>query len=681
MKQSSILVVDDDQQTVNILSRALTRAGYDVHTALSGEAAMETLNAMTFDLIISDQQMDGMEGTAFFEEAKKIRPDAVRILVTGRPDVDVLMDAINQGEIYRFITKPFDLESLLISVRHALKQKGLIEEKKRLTNRLQEKKRLEEVIINSRNKLMVIFDTIAEHILSLDSTYNIVFANKAFSEDLGEEAKSIPGQKCYTIKHGLDTPCFEYGYACPAQSVFNSGIPYSSAGVHLDSEGRKRYDEFSVLPVRNSSGKVIQVIKISRDITAQMESEEALRESEEFTRRIINSSADCIKILDLEGRLLFMSPGGQRLRGIDDINPFLNKSWIEYWEGADKDAAFAAISKAKQGDVGTFRGYCPSLNGKPKWWDVVITPIVGANGSVDRLLSVSRDITDRKRVEDKLASARAQLHQSEKMAAIGQLAAGVAHEINNPIGFINSNLSTLKGYVEDLSRLINTYEKLQKEVLSRSEERDSRHANLVNAIDRCKEDIDYDFVMNDLDKLISESQEGTERVKKIVSDLKDFSHAGKDELQYADINRCVESTLNIVWNEIKYKTTVAKEFGDLPEVYCYPHKLNQVFMNLFVNAAQAIEKKGEIRISTRFCDSDAPYVEIKISDTGSGIPEEFLPRIFDPFFTTKPVGEGTGLGLHMAYGIVEKHHGRIDVKSEVGKGTTFTIVLPVKDEE
>jgi signal transduction histidine kinase len=159
-----------------------------------------------------------------------------------------------------------------------------------------------------------------------------------------------------------------------------------------------------------------------------------------------------------------------------------------------------------------------------------------------------------------------------------------------------------------------------------------------------------------------------------VINLKDFAHPGEQKLKYADINKNMESTLNVVWNELKCKARVVKEYGDLPEVRCYPQQLNQVFVNLLVNAAQVIEKEGEIRIATRALDGK---VEIKISDTGKGIPEENLSKIFDPFFTTKEVGKGTGLGLNVAYNIIEKHKGTIDVESTVGKGATFTIRLPL----
>ena len=274
----------------------------------------------------------------------------------------------------------------------------------------------------------------------------------------------------------------------------------------------------------------------------------------------------------------------------------------------------------------------------------------------------------------------AQLLQSEKMASIGRLAAGVAHEINNPTGFVSSNLKTLSDYIEDIMGLFKEYRKLISNLkknsdicgpLSEISEQLKRIVDLEN-------EVDLEFVLKDIFDLIDESKEGAERIKKIVQDLKDFAHPGQDKPKFADINQNIDSTVNVVWNELKYKADVIKDYGDLPRVQCYPQLLNQVFMNLLINAVQSIEKRGEINIKTR---ADNGYVEIKISDTGSGIPKENLNRIFDPFFTTKDVGKGTGLGLNVAYNIIKKHHGKIDVNSGVGKGTTFTIKIPVTGDQ
>ena len=277
-------------------------------------------------------------------------------------------------------------------------------------------------------------------------------------------------------------------------------------------------------------------------------------------------------------------------------------------------------------------------------------------------------------LEDRMRQSQAQLLQSEKMAAIGQLSAGVAHEINNPTGFVSSNLKTLSEYQKDLGELLERYRGLSRKVAD--EATAVIPAALVEEarkIIEMESEKDLDFILEDTADLIVESREGIERIKKIVLDLKEFSHPGDNRLKYTDINAGIESTLNVVWNELKYKAKVRKDLGQIPKVKCFPQKLNQVFMNLLVNAAQAMETEGEINIRTREKEG---FVEIEISDTGCGIPEENLTRIFDPFFTTKEVGKGTGLGLNVVYNIVKEHKGTIDVESKVGEGTTFRIRIP-----
>ncbi|MEI7842815.1 MAG: ATP-binding protein [Gallionellaceae bacterium] len=327
------------------------------------------------------------------------------------------------------------------------------------------------------------------------------------------------------------------------------------------------------------------------------------------------------------------------------------------------------------------------LNGQTFPADVLLTRM-----AVDEsvfLQATVRDITDVKKneaqvvaqyvhvaqINEQLAEmnrqlklAQNQLLQSQKMAAIGLLAAGVAHEINNPIGYVHSNLGTLEGYVADLFAVVDKYEAIEQGLT----------ADTTELIDlrEFKQKIDLSYVRKDVMSLFSETHEGLERVKKIVLDLKDFSRASEEESWvWSDVSQGLASTLNVVWNELKYKCEVVKEYRPLPQIYCLPSQLNQVFMNLLVNAAQAIEERGTITIRT---GEENGGVWISVSDTGSGISAENIPFLFDPFFTTKPVGKGTGLGLSVSYSIVEKHHGKIEVQSEVGKGTTFKVWLPVQ---
>lgn len=303
---------------------------------------------------------------------------------------------------------------------------------------------------------------------------------------------------------------------------------------------------------------------------------------------------------------------------------------------------------------------------------VKIENTVLARGLEQRVQERTRELEE---TMNALKRTQTQLVHQEKMASIGQLAAGVAHEINNPVAFVSTNLRTLKEYMEEIFRLIAKYGEAEQAM---ENEDHARMRSLCAEIRTLKQKMDLEFILEDSGEVIEESLEGTERVRRIVTDLKHFSHKGEKEMQYADLNAELESTLNMVWNELKYKAAITKEFGDLPHILCFPTELNQVFMNLLINAAQAIPDRGEITVRTF---QENGHIRIQIRDTGAGISKENLPRLFDPFFTTKEPGKGTGLGLSIAHSIVvEKHHGTLAVQSEMGKGTTFTITLPVEAE-
>lgn len=268
----------------------------------------------------------------------------------------------------------------------------------------------------------------------------------------------------------------------------------------------------------------------------------------------------------------------------------------------------------------------------------------------------------------KLSRTQEQLMQSEKLASIGQLAAGVAHEINNPIGYVFSNCGTLEKYCAGLIEMLHAYEAAESSIGA---------AAVVSSLRAARERIDVDFLMEDIPALMAESKEGIDRVRQIVQDLKDFSRVDADqEWQWANLHQGIDSTLNIVSNEVKYKADVVREYGTIPEIECLPSQINQVIMNIVVNAAHAITgQRGRITLRT---GTEGEHVWVEITDDGVGIPRDIQSRVFDPFFTTKPIGSGTGLGLSISYGIVQKHNGRIEVESSLGVGTTFRITLPVQ---
>jgi len=368
-------------------------------------------------------------------------------------------------------------------------------------------------------------------------------------------------------------------------------------------------------------------------IEDRKKAEEALRKSEEFNRRIIESSNDCINILDLEGRLLFMNDGGQELLEIEDINSVLNKSWLEYWEGAEKQLAADALYNALKSNIGTFQGYGPTMKGKPKWWNVVVTPISNSEGNVERLLAVAHDITE-------LKNKSAQLMQVERMSTVGTLASGVAHELNNP-------LMSVLGFTQYCLKHTPDGEK------------------------------NYD-VLKDI-------EHEAMRCVDIIKNLLTFSHMGKEgveEKQDASCADILERVLKLLSYRIeKERVIINKNYKKgITDAWIQVNGIQQVFLNIIVNALDALKdsEKKEIHIDIQ---NEGGITRVIIKDTGSGIPPGNLERIFEPFYTTKEVSKGTGLGLSISKSLVENNNGELICESEVGKETKFIIQLSKTKKE
>ncbi|MCP5155572.1 MAG: PAS domain-containing protein [Ectothiorhodospiraceae bacterium] len=300
-----------------------------------------------------------------------------------------------------------------------------------------------------------------------------------------------------------------------------------------------------------------------------------------------------------------------------------------------------------------------------------LAPIRDARGLLVGFVLAEEDVTVLKAAEERLRrqsaeqqtlietmrELQAQMVRQEKLASLGQLAAGVAHEINNPVGFVRANLDTLARYYASLLAVV-----------------DAHHGGDPAAIAAATDAADLPFLRDDLPGLLAETSEGLDRVRAIVADLKVFARSDSARMERTDLHACIESTLNIAANEVKYRADVVRDYGAVPEIECIPTQLGQVLMNLVVNAAQAMDRRGTITVRTRAGDGS---VVVEVTDDGPGISPETQARIFDPFFTTKAPGQGTGLGLAIVHGIVERHHGRIEVESTVGAGTTMRVTLPI----
>ena len=425
--------------------------------------------------------------------------------------------------------------------------------------------------------------------------------------------------------------------------------------------------------------------------------EQDLHENQTFTASVLDSLAHSIAVLDSRGVIVIVNRSWRdfaRDNGARDdvvsavgIN-YLNACKASLANAAEPDA-FAALSGIREVLAGTKAQFsleyaCHSPT-EQRWFIMHATALHGqfpgaviAHENITRRklaeiqLYRSTQLTQQKldelvRLNSRLDETNNKLLHSEKLASIGQLAAGMAHEINNPIGYVSSNLNSLADYIRTLLDINEAYAAVESRVAL-------SWPDVFESVRRIKEQRDHEFIVADIQNLLEESREGLEHVRKIVQDLKDFSRAGDTGWQRVDIHHGLESTLNIVWNEIKYKADIEKHYGDLPEILCIPSQLNQVFLNLLTNAAQAIEERGHIVLRSGRSESD---VWIEVEDNGCGIPPEDLERVFEPFYTTKAVGKGTGLGLSLSWGIVQRHRGKIDVSSELGRGTIFRVTLPI----
>ena len=468
-------------------------------------------------------------------------------------------------------------------------------------------------------------------------------------------------------------------------------------------------DETALLGMGNLVGLLSSAVENHFLYADRKNALEHERLAEEKYRGIFENALEGILQTTPEGRFLSCNPATAAILGYSSPAELIESipTIAQLYVSPQRRQEMYALLRKKR-DVKNFEVEMYRKDGGKQWVLVSTRPIFNEMDEIIYVDGIIQDISERKRAEDaiqelneeleqrvidrtkelvatnldlrnvssqlecaysELKATQSRMLQQEKMASIGQLAAGVAHEINNPMGFIISNLNSLKKYIDKVTGFI----KIQSESVERLSGNGAVH-NILKDLNEQRKSLKIDYILGDLDNLIKESLDGAERVKKIVQELKSFSRLDESDIKMADINEGLESTINIVWNELKYNTTVKKEYGNIPQATCNLGQLNQVFMNILVNAAHAIESQGEITVRT---SSDEDNIYITISDTGTGIPADKLNRIFEPFYTTKEVGKGTGLGLSIAYDIVKKHNGEIRLESEVGKGTTFTIIVPI----
>ena len=478
------------------------------------------------------------------------------------------------------------------------------------------------------------------------------------------------------------------------KSVLTKDPNFSSQLEHriIYADGEMGYVSIRYFIIKDENGKTIKTYGVNQDITSRKKVEEALRASEYFLRKSQSVARIGSYKFDVKSS---MWESSEVLDEILGINASYNKN---------VNGIFKLVHPSQHRELFIFIGRNEILKQKrfekeyqiiknndkqERWIQVIGNLEFDKEGKPVTVIGTIQDVTDRILHEKEKQDLEKQLKlrnnelekmlsdmklmqgslvQAEKMASLGQLSAGIAHEINNPLAFVSSNVNRLKEYFQDTKELLQKWQSLKPFI---SDQNDIR-AN-INEIEEFTKEIDLEFILEDFDKMMASIKEGTLRIKNIVEGMRGFARISNSSSTEADINKAIDDTLTIVWNEIKYKASIEKEYGEIPSVECNIGEIKQVLVNLLVNASHAIEDKGIIKIKT-YSYKESVYV--KIQDSGSGILEENIKKIFDPFFTTKPVGKGTGLGLWISSSIIEKHGGTISVESEIGKGSTFTIKLP-----
>jgi PAS domain S-box-containing protein len=401
--------------------------------------------------------------------------------------------------------------------------------------------------------------------------------------------------------------------------------------------------------------------------------ERRILDLQRYNENIIQNMNSALLVVDPEGCITFCNPPAEEILG-ESAERMRGRSAWEWFRELPREEELLARTLAENARFKGAESTITRADGAVVPIGISCAPLFDAGGGELGAVAIFQDLTEIKQLQRKV------LH-TEKMASIGQLAAGVAHEINNPMGFIHANLFQMAEYLTDLRHVWERVGELQKTVAQGGMEEVRRASDALAA---AAEEADVTFLLSDLAKAIRESQEGSERIRHIVQDLRDFSHQDTAERVLADVNQCLDSTASIVWPMMKHIVVLEKEYRELPNIYCFPMQLKQVFMNLLVNAYQAIEERvgesgetGRIHLQTALRGGS---IAVSVSDTGCGVPPENLDRIFDPFFTTKKVGFGTGLGLSTSFSIVQRHGGTIAVESQVGRGSKFEVLLPPGEE-
>jgi signal transduction histidine kinase/response regulator RpfG family c-di-GMP phosphodiesterase len=702
---------------------------YQVRTATGGVEALDMLKSGDFSLLITDQRMPGMSGIELLRESQSIDPDLVRMLVTANTDNDTSFEAINNAGALRVIHKPWDAKRVLQFVQEALEHRETLieckfanEEIEKLMQQLRPiqwnwdgvrpvkqdeapKENPQIFFASTNDSLKSRFNLLSDEgyeptcVSCIDDLINALQAWNEPSIVVVEQNSTQPSidEVCRTIREATQNICLYVIGVVPEGSKLEHGSADDLVDDHISAtelqariklgqrvldHGCELAEQIKVsqemyIHLQNTAVIVTQLTgKLFKEINDRTRAEEELRLQKILLESQSEASLDGVLVISVEGKIISH-----------------NHRFLEIWglteETANTESGETVLRKISTmlNEPEEFLTVVDYLSRYPEERsDKEITlsdsriihyynaPVKSADHVLYGRAYYFRDITERKLLEN-------QLRQAQKLESVGQLAAGIAHEINTPTQYVSDNTRFLRDAFEDVLKVQEKYSEFTTAYRT-----GAATPELLAAVDKSVRDADLEFLASEIPKAVEQSLDGTQRISKIVQSMKDFAHPGVAVKQACDLNKAIDSTITVACGEWKYVAEMVTDFDStLPLIPCLQGEFNQVILNMIINASHAIgdvvgdgsSGKGKITISTRRVD---PFAEIRIADTGAGIPESYRARIFDPFFTTKQVGKGTGQGLAISHHVVvDKHGGTITVESTEGLGTTFIIRLPLQD--
>ncbi len=677
-----ILVVDDESNVLEVVRLFLEHWGYRSVQAQSAAEARELLRKDEYALLLTDIKMPGESGLDLTRYVKSTYPDMVVIFLSMLEDRDTAEAAMETGA-YGFLSKPLRHNELQLFIRNGLQRRRLKMENRRYVAELEDKvkERTEELeqsiaelkasqkaYLESEEKFRIAIEHSNDGVL-MHGQGRILYVNAKGAEIFGvKDTEEVIGKDPFSFVHPDDWRRVKevntqrtLGKPAPERYEFK-GLRRDGTSVDLELSVTQSW--YQNMPV---------TLVFFRDITSQKATRTALTEAYTELENVFSAISSILIQITSEGRITKWNEQAAAFFSLPETE-VLGKSLFDLplpWDWARLQKAIDEC-RMRRNSIKEIELNSQRPDGKKGLLGFSLSPYFDEHDVFSGLLFMGEDITERKNLES-------QLIQAQKLESIGQLAAGIAHEINTPIQYVGDNTRFFKEAFEDLSMVLEQSSRLLATFQSGEDVSEA-----VNEATRAIEEADLELLEEEIPRAIKQTLEGVERVSSIVRSMKDFSHPGGEEKVPVDINKALENTGTISRNEWKYVADLEFDLEqDLPMVPCLPGEMNQVFLNIIINAAHAISDvvkgknsdKGTITVTTQHLQNE---VEIRITDTGRGIPQKSRPYIFDPFYTTKEVGKGTGQGLSLARStVVDKHGGSLTFETEEGRGTSFLIRLPI----